>query len=241
MREGDFRRGFGEAGYRDFTSSARTGRVSPVQRVGVHLADPIPVVVRARRAGLIVAHPRLIYLSRPSPRQSSVSTVAPRVVQSTPSSCVCRSGLPMTSRRTWPDSRPTAPAGRWRRCRGPDACWPGVVGGASGSGCGVPFPPNSGPSRRPWPRHPQQVAIHTDQGAALEPMPQCEQLDPVAPQLLPQPGGRVALGQAAEDQQDLGRAGLLPLEVGPGPGVGAPPTSRATIIRGPGHDAGGET
>ena len=68
----------------------------------------------------------------------------------------------------------------------------------------------------------QRVAVQPDPGVLLEPVPQFQQVHAVAAQLAGQPRGRDALGDAAEDQDDLRRAALNPLEGGPGPGAGSP-------------------
>jgi hypothetical protein len=78
---------------------------------------------------------------------------------------------------------------------------------------------------------PQRVAIHPDQGVVLEPMPQRQELHPVALQLARQPGRGDALGEAAEDQEQLGRAALHPLQGGPGPGVEDATAGRAAMIQ----------
>ena len=93
-------------------------------------------------------------------------------------------------------------------------------GGSSGSACGIPF----------FPRvlvhlvgldHvvAQRVAVQADPGALLEPVPQGQQLLAVAAQLAGQLRRGGALGDAAEDQQELRGAALGPLQGGPGEGV----------------------
>jgi hypothetical protein len=66
---------------------------------------------------------------------------------------------------------------------------------------------------------PQRVAVQPDPGVLLEPMPQVQQVHPVAAQLAGELRRRHALGDAAEDQDDLGRPPLQTLEGRPGPGV----------------------
>jgi hypothetical protein len=65
----------------------------------------------------------------------------------------------------------------------------------------------------------QGVAVEPDPGVLLEPMPQVQKVHPVAAQLARQLRRRHALGDAAEDQDDLGRPPLHPLQGRPGPGV----------------------
>jgi hypothetical protein len=86
-------------------------------------------------------------------------------------------------------------------------------GGSSGSSCGIHF----------FPRVDvllvglgslvaQGVAIQSDAGVLLEAVPEVQQMHPVAAQLAGLLIGRHALGDAAEDQDDLGRPPLHPLE-----------------------------
>src|SRR3954466_341727 len=115
---------------------------------------------------------------------------------------------PRTSERSSPDSRPTTPAiGGLSVANVP---WPRRRfarrrGGSSGSGCGIPFFPRvlvhliglgHGVAQR--------VAIQPDQGVALEAVPQGQELHPIASQLPRQPRRRDPLGEAAEDQEELG-------------------------------------
>jgi hypothetical protein len=65
----------------------------------------------------------------------------------------------------------------------------------------------------------QRVAVETDPGVLLGPLPQVRQVHPVAAQLARQLRRRHGLGDAAEDQDDLRRPPLDALQGGPGPGV----------------------
>jgi hypothetical protein len=65
----------------------------------------------------------------------------------------------------------------------------------------------------------QRVAVQPDPGVLLQPMPQVQQVHPVAAQLAGQLRRRHTLGDAAEDQDDLRRPPLDALQGGPGPGV----------------------
>jgi hypothetical protein len=80
----------------------------------------------------------------------------------------------------------------------------------------------------------QGVAVQPDAGMLLEAVPQAQQVHPVAAQLAGQPRRRHALGDAAEDQDDLRRPPLHALQGGPGPGVedAAAPTALVVEDRG---------
>jgi hypothetical protein len=64
----------------------------------------------------------------------------------------------------------------------------------------------------------------------LEPVPQPEQVGAVPPQFAGQPRRGDALGDAAEDQDDLGGAAVGLVEGGPGEGVEDPPAGRAAVV-----------
>jgi hypothetical protein len=76
----------------------------------------------------------------------------------------------------------------------------------------------------------QRVAVQADPGALLQPMPQVEEVHPVAAQLAGELGGRDALGDATEDQDDLRRPPLRALQGGPGPGVEDAAASAALVV-----------
>jgi hypothetical protein len=140
----------------------------------------------------------------------------------------------ITSNRTSPDPRPTTPAigGRsvskvplplWRLAR--------RRGGSSGASCGIPF----------FPRvlvHlvslddviVQRVAIQADAGALLESVPQGQQLLAIAAQLARHLRRRGALGDPAEDHQELRGTAMGPPEGGPGEGVEDPATTAALEV-----------
>jgi hypothetical protein len=61
-------------------------------------------------------------------------------------------------------------------------------------------------------------------------MPQGQQLHPVAAQLTGQPRRRDPLGDAAEDQQDLGRPPLHPVQDRAGEGVEDPAATAALVV-----------
>src|SRR5262245_4271655 len=148
--------------------------------------------------------------TRPYPRHSSVSTVAPsRQVPSMTSSSSAPPADARTSRRTSPESRPTAPAtgGRslaklpWPRRRSARR-----RGGSAGSGCRTPFFPRVDVALVGLDHGvAQRVAVQAQGGVVLEPVPQLEQVLAVAAQLAGHPGRRLGLGDAAEDQQQLRR------------------------------------
>ena len=140
---------------------------------------------------------------------------------------------PTTSRRTSPDSRPTTPATGGRSLA--KVPWPRRLlarrrGGSAGSGCGMPFSPAFWYiSSASTTASPSGLRSSPDPGVALEPVPQLQQLHPVAAQLAGQPGGGGALGEAAEDQR-LGGAALRPLQGGAGPGVEDAAAGRAAVV-----------
>lgn len=65
----------------------------------------------------------------------------------------------------------------------------------------------------------QRVAVQPPPRVLLEAVPQLQQVLAVAAQLAGHLGGGLALGDAAEDQEELGGAAMRPLQKGPGPGV----------------------
>ena len=67
-------------------------------------------------------------------------------------------------------------------------------------------------------------------GGALEAMPQLEQLRAIAIQLAREPGGGHALGDAADDQEQLGGRPAHPVECRAGEGVEDPATMAAAIV-----------
>ena len=72
----------------------------------------------------------------------------------------------------------------------------------------------------------------------LEPVPQAQQVRPVPLQLAGQSGGGGALGDTAEDQQDLRGTAVGLLERGPGPGVEDPAAGIAAVVEDRGDDGG---
>jgi hypothetical protein len=102
------------------------------------------------------------------------------------------------------------------------------LGGSSSSGCRTPFFPRVlehlvGLDRRVGQRRP----IEMGEAQLLEPMAELEQLRAAAPQLAGELGGGDALSDAAEDQDQLARPPLGPLEDGLGEGGGDPAAGRA--------------
>jgi hypothetical protein len=76
----------------------------------------------------------------------------------------------------------------------------------------------------------QGVAVHPKSGVALEPVPQLKQVLAVAPQLAGHPGRGGRLGDAAEDQHQLGRRPPDALQGCPGEGVEDAPAVAALVI-----------
>jgi hypothetical protein len=104
------------------------------------------------------------------------------------------------------------------------------LGGSSSSRCGTPFFPRVpehlvGLDRRVGQRRP----IEPLEDQLLEAMSEFEQLRPAAPQLAGELGGGDALGDAAEDQDQLDRPSLGPLEGGLGEGGGDAATGGTAI------------
>jgi hypothetical protein len=105
-------------------------------------------------------------------------------------------------------------------------------GGSAGSVCGRPFFPRVlvqlvGLGARIA----QGVAVDPHPGLLLEAVPQVQQLHPVAAQFAGQLGGGDALGDAAEDQQDLRGPALRALQDRPGPGVEDPMAPAALVVQ----------
>lgn len=94
-------------------------------------------------------------------------------------------------------------------------------GGSAGSGCGTPFFPRVlehlvGLGFRPGD---PPGRLRRGLGEALEPVPEFEQVLAVAPEFAGQPGGRGALPDAPEDEDELGRGAVGLLERRGGVGV----------------------
>src|SRR5215813_3311152 len=153
---------------------------------------------------------------RLEPFHSSVFTVVPsRHALSTTSSHSTMLAVSITSSRTSPDSRPTTPAIGGRSVS--KVPWPLRLlarrrGGSSGSGCGMPFFPRVlvhlvGLDHLVI----QRVAVQTDAGALLESVPEGQQLLAIAAQLARQLRRGGALGDPAEDHQQLRGAAMGPL------------------------------
>src|SRR4051794_40258691 len=132
----------------------------------------------------------------------------------------------MTSKRTSPESRPTTPATGGRSLA--NVPWPRRLlarcrGGSSGASRAIPFFPRilvhlvglDG-------RIAQRIAVQPQEGVLLEAVPQPQQLHPIAAQLARQPRGGGPLGDATEDQQDLGGPSLPAVEDRAGEGVEDP-------------------
>jgi hypothetical protein len=104
-------------------------------------------------------------------------------------------------------------------------------GGSDGSRCGSPFFPRvlvhlvglDVPVL-------QRVEVAVLEREALELVAELQQLEPIARQLAGQPGRRDALGEAAEDQHQLGGPPLRALQRGPGEGVEHASTPAAAVI-----------
>ena len=79
-------------------------------------------------------------------------------------------------------------------------------------------------------RVPRRVAVDPERRVVLELMPRRQELHAVAPQFAGQSRRRDALGEAAEDQDDLGGTPLHPLQGRPGPGVEDAAARRAAIV-----------
>jgi len=104
-------------------------------------------------------------------------------------------------------------------------------GGSPGSSCGIPFFPrvlvhlvglDDGIVQR--------VAGELESGTLLEPVPQGQELHAIAAQLARQLRRRRALGDPAEDHQELRGAATGPLQRGPREGVEDPATSAALEV-----------
>ena len=158
------------------------------------------------------------------PFQSSVLIVVPsRLVPMITSSKVAPSAWSRTSMRSCFDSRPTTPTIGGRsvaKVPRPRRRLARRRGGSAGSGCGMPF----------FPRvlvhlvrfdHVivQRVLVQSPPGVLLKSVPQIQEAHAVAVQFAGQLGRRHALGDAAEDGQDLGGTTLGALEDGASEGV----------------------
>ena len=105
------------------------------------------------------------------------------------------------------------------------------LGGSSGSVCGIPFFPRIlvqlvglGPVVR------QGRAVGGGQRTGLDRVPQPEQMLAADPQLAGEFRGGHPLGDAAEDQEDLGGAEMGPLPGGVGEHVEDPAAALAAVI-----------
>src|SRR3954467_8155941 len=170
------------------------------------------------------------------PFHSSVLTVVPSsVVHSMTSSSSAPSLWSSTSERSTPDSRPTTPAIGGRSLA--NVPWPRRRlarrrGGSPGSSCGTPFFPrilvhlvglDHGVTQR--------VPVQADPGMLLEAVPQLQEVLAVAAQLAGHLGRGLARGHTVEDQQELRRAAVRPLQVGTGPGVEDPAAVTTLVIQ----------
>jgi len=104
------------------------------------------------------------------------------------------------------------------------------LGGSSSSRCGTPFFPRVlvhlvGLDRGIGQRRPIEIL----EARLLEPVAELEQFRAAAPQLAGELGGRDTLGDAAEDQDQLDRPPLGPLEDGLGEGGGDAAAGGAAI------------
>ena len=117
-----------------------------------------------------------------------------------------RRGPPGGPRPT-PARRPRRPAaGRWRRCRGRGGGWPAAAAGRPGRRAGCLFSPAFWYiSSASTTASPSGLRSSPSRALLLEPVPQLQQVLAVAAQLAGQLGRGGRLGDAAEDQQQLGR------------------------------------
>ena len=77
----------------------------------------------------------------------------------------------------------------------------------------------------------QRVAVQPPPRVLLEAVPQLQEMLAVAAQLARHLRRGLALGDAAEDQEDLGGTTMRPLEDGPGPGVEHPAAVAALVLQ----------
>src|SRR5689334_7946414 len=132
----------------------------------------------------------------------------------------------ITSSRTTPDSRPTTPATGGRSVA--KVPWPLRLlarrrGGSAGSACGMPFFPRVLVHLIDFDHLvAQRVAVQTDSGALLEPVPEGQQLLAIAAQLAGHLRRGGALGDPVEDHQQLRGAAMGPLQRGRREGVEDP-------------------
>ena len=171
---------------------------------------PAPLVGVHRRPGRGTSPPR----TRPAPPRprSRAPPGAPRPTRGRP-------------------ARPPA-AGRWRRCRGHAGRWPDASAGRRGRGARSPSRRRSGTSRRPRPsRHPGGLRSSHSLGVALHAAAQLQQVLAVAAQLAGQPRRGDALGEAAEDEHDLGGPAVRPLQLAAGEGVEDPAAGGAAVVQ----------
>src|SRR5262245_62535145 len=161
------------------------------------------------------------------PHHSSVLTVTiGQLARRTTSSRVSPSDRSVTVSRIRPLSRPTAPqtGGRsFAQVPCPGRALARRRGGSSGSRCGTPFSPRVlvglvGLQHSVVQRHDVAIAV----GRALEPVPQLQQLGAVAVQLAGQSRRGDALGEAADDQDQLPGSPLVPFRIRPVKAVKAP-------------------
>src|SRR5262249_43858705 len=198
---------------------------------------PSPSSSRAhsRTAWQTVARSRPIAGSPLYPCHSSVLTLAiGQLAFRTTRRRVASSECSVTVSRTCPLSRPTTPQTGGRslsQVPWPRALFPRRRGGSSGSVCGTPFFPRAlvglvGLQHALTPRHPGAVAP----GPRLQAMPQRQRRRAVAAQLAGELGGGGALGEPADDQDQLAGPALGAVEGRAGEGVEHPTAVAAAIV-----------
>jgi hypothetical protein len=144
------------------------------------------------------------------------------------------SALSRTSERNAPESRPTPPAIGGRSLA--NVPWPRRRlarrrGGSAGSSCRMPFFPRvlvqliglDG-------RIAQRVAVQFHPGVLLEAVPQLQEVLAVAAQLAGQLRRGDTLGEAAEDQHDLGGTPVRAFQCGAGEGVEDTAAGGAAVV-----------
>jgi hypothetical protein len=199
---------------------------------------PSPSSSRANspRLWLTVACPRPWRPSGLYPTQSSVFTIAPGLVAGTTVASTNSAEVLLRPTRNHARllCRPATPGTGGRsvsQVPWPLAWLPRRLGGSFGSLCGTPFFPRVL-------RHlvgldlvvRQWRAVGGGQGAGLDLMPQAEQVLAADAELAGELGGGHPLGDAAEDQEDLGGAEMGALPGGISEHIEDPATALAAII-----------
>ncbi|QJW93429.1 hypothetical protein FTUN_0935 [Frigoriglobus tundricola] len=184
-----------------------------------------------------VACPRPSADSRAYPDHSSVYTVAPSSVCSVTNAIrVSWSVRSTTSRTMAPVSRLTTPTTGGRSLAKfpcPRRLLARRRGGSSGFGCRTPFFPRI---LEHLVRFGLRAGDRADlrggsRGAFLEPVPQIQQVHPIAPQFSRQLSGRGSLREPAEDQNPLGRGPTGAVERGSGVRIEHPTAMGASVVQ----------